>query len=253
MELSLIPLAQLDEPLNPHRTRIDIEDLADLAASIKQLGLIEPIIVEAASDSRYRVLAGHRRLLACRLAPLDPVPCVVRVIDAATAGAVQFAENSHRTDLTPWEEALAVQAAAQNYGKGYSQLARMFSRSAAWIASRLALFEYPPDLQDLVRTQQLSLAHAAALARVTDEDHRRYLATYAQLSGANSRVIDAWVQEWETAQQLPGAPAAQRPAMTYAIQTPVVLLDCDTCGEQVEAEATRILRVCLRCASTLAT
>jgi ParB family chromosome partitioning protein len=253
MELCPIPLELIDEPSNPHRHNIDRDELQELAESIREIGLIEPIVVSQEQSGRYQVVAGHRRLLACRMVQLNPVPCLVRDDNEVVQEAIRFAENSHRADLTPWEEACAVLEAARRWGASYSQLARQFSRSASWIASRLALFDYPSDLQDCVRQGTLPLAHAAALARITDEEHRKYLTSYAQMSGASARVIEAWVAQWEAAQEIGAHMPPQRPAMTAEVQMPTVMIACDTCGTEVEVNATRLLRVCLDCASTLAT
>lgn len=251
MDLQQIDLEKLEEPENPHRTTFDNEALVQLADSIRTVGLIEPLVVEPIDGVRYRVRAGHRRLLACRIINLARVPCVIRTEPAEQLDAVQFAENAHREDLNPWDEAVALAKQRQRGGLSLAALARLNSRSYEWVTARLALLDYPQDIATRVRDGSLSLAHAAALAKCTDEEHRKYLTTYTLLSGANARVIDSWVQQWEAQVAAGTTGDTPRPELTDTIQVPIVLLACDACGNPHDSRTMRIARLCVDCDKAL--
>lgn len=251
MKISDLPLELLDEPANPHRNHIDSGQLAELAASIQAQGLWTPLVVTPTSGGRHEVRAGHRRLLACRLIRLSPIPCIIAQGDAATLEAITWLENQHREQLSIYDEAIALQRQHTDAKLTTAQLARMTGRSHAWVSARLAIFTWPADLVEEIRAGGLSLSHASALARVHEPEHRVYLTNYAKISGANAHVIEAWVQQWEAA-QLPGAThPPDLPPMTSTVHSPRIIIRCETCDAETEIALSRVLRVCPGCAATI--
>lgn len=158
-----IPLDQLHpHPLNP---RADLGELDELACSIREQGILQPLLVERVAAGRYRVLIGHRRLAASRLAGLTRVPCVVatpRERDRALETMV--VENVHRAGLSPLEQAHAF-AGLRNLGRTVAEIARRTGLSTATVQARLLLLELPAEAQQLIETEQVTLGEAVALAR----------------------------------------------------------------------------------------
>jgi ParB family chromosome partitioning protein len=158
----LAQLAVGDVVPNPHqpRTHFDEENLASLAASVRELGVLQPILVRPVDD-RYELIAGERRWRAARRAGLTHIPAVVRTIDDAASLEQAVVENLHRQDLNPLEEAGAYQQLIEDFGLTQDEVARRVGRSRSAVANILRLFQLPPAVQRLVRDR----AFQEALAR----------------------------------------------------------------------------------------
>lgn len=149
---------------NPNNPRKRLDDLEDLADSIKAQGILEPLIVmphPTWPDERFQILAGHRRLAAAELAGLAQVPCIIRK-GKTVAGGLEFAlvENGQRADLDPIDEARAIKQLMQLLDISATEVARRIGRSGALVHKRLALLELTPTAQQQVKTGQLGVAAA---------------------------------------------------------------------------------------------
>lgn len=155
-------------PANP---RGDVGDITELAASIKEKGVVEPLIVAPNTPSNFVVIAGHRRLAAAKAAKLKTVPCLVRddVTDPAAQIELMLVENLQRTDLTPIEEATAYQQLLDFPGYTMRKITATTGRSAATVKGRLALMKLPERTRSKIHSGQVSLADAAALAEFADD------------------------------------------------------------------------------------
>jgi ParB family chromosome partitioning protein len=158
-----IPVAAI-EP-NPHQPRrhFDEESLAALTASIRELGILQPILVRRLTDDRYELIAGERRWRSARRAGLSTVPAVVRDSTELLSLEQALVENLHRADLNPLEEAAAYQQLIEEFGLTHERLSIRLGRSRAAITNTLRLFQLPPPVQKLVGEGQLSAGHARAL------------------------------------------------------------------------------------------
>jgi ParB family transcriptional regulator, chromosome partitioning protein len=137
--LSLVALDLIDEPAEAVRATFDEVQLAELATSIADMGLIQPIIVKRAGE-RFEVIAGHRRLVACRIAGLSPVPCLVREPGAVDPNAVKVAENYYREPVNPAEEAAFLQHLLETKcGGDTDNLAALIKHSRSYVEDRLML------------------------------------------------------------------------------------------------------------------
>ena len=140
-------------------------DLDDLAASIRQKGIIQPLIVRARPDSNgeYEIVAGERRWRAAQLAQLHEVPVVIREFTDTEVLEVAIIENIQRADLNPVEEALGFQQLLDRFGHTQEQLGEVLGKSRSYIANILRLLTLPADVQELLRAGKLSAGHARAL------------------------------------------------------------------------------------------
>ena len=157
-----VPIDQVT--VNPHQPRknFDQESLAELSASIKASGVIQPVVVRRRGDS-YELIAGERRWRAARMAGLDRVPAVVR--DATDAQSLELAlvENLLREDLNPMEEAEAYQSLLAQFGWTQEELGERVGRKQSTIANALRLLRLPDAIQEDLRAGRLTMGHARAL------------------------------------------------------------------------------------------
>lgn len=247
MDIQKIPLSLITLPVEMHRRALDAARLEELAASIKAIGLLNPITVERAGD-HYVLRAGHRRLEAHRLLRLDAIHANVRSPDELGHGEIlTWAENLDRADLSPVEEAEAVSRMIEHAHLTIEAAAKYLRRSRDWVTERLNLLSAPRELQDLVHRRELPMRHAYELARVTDADHRAHLTRYALLSGASYAVIRDWVAQWRLHAGSENMGAAPLPAYPLDGSRITIMIPCLTCGAAHPAESLRIVRMCPEC------
>lgn len=180
-------------PRNPRRSFTDAE-LAELAASIRQHGVIQPIVVRPVKGSpdRYEIIAGERRWRASQIAGLHEVPVVP--IDVGDSDALEIAiiENVQREDLNAIEEALGYQALAGEFNRTQEDIAKIVGKSRSHVANTMRLLKLPEGVQDLIASGQLTAGHARALIGVPDP---MAAARRAVEEGLNVRQTEALAHE----------------------------------------------------------
>ncbi|MBR3292811.1 MAG: ParB/RepB/Spo0J family partition protein [Oscillospiraceae bacterium] len=168
-ELLTLPLRKVEPRQDQPRERFDETALQELADSIAQYGLIQPITARRLESGYYQIIAGERRWRAARMAGLTEVP--VRVIEADDRRAAELAlvENLQRQDLNPMEEARGYQKLMRDYGLSQEETARSVGRSRPAVANALRLLNLRPALAQMVENGKLSAGHARALLPIEDE------------------------------------------------------------------------------------
>lgn len=160
-----IPIEKISA--NPNQPRQDFiqDDLDELAQSIAEKGIIQPIIVrpDPEKTDMYQIVAGERRWRAAQLAQLHEVPVIIRQMDDTEVLEIAIIENVQRTDLNPVEEAFGFKQLMDNYGHTQEKLAKALGKSRSHIANILRLLHLPEDVQNLLRSGDLSFGHARAL------------------------------------------------------------------------------------------
>jgi ParB family chromosome partitioning protein len=151
------------------RTKMDAESLNELAASIKEQGLMQPILVRPHGADRYEIIAGERRWRAAQIAGLDEVPVVVRDVPDQAALAMALIENIQREDLNPLEEAQGVQRLVAEFRLTHQEAADAIGRSRAATTNLLRLLNLPQSVQQLVLDGALDMGHARALLALDAE------------------------------------------------------------------------------------
>ncbi len=159
----------MPNPSNPRRS-FDARDLKDLAASIREHGIVQPILVRPASDNsnRYEIIAGERRWRAAQLAALDTVPIIVRKVDDRVALELAIVENVQRSDLNPVEEALGYQQLIDDHSYSQSDLGQVIGKSRSHVANTLRLLNLPSEIRTMVAEGQLTSGHARALVPLAE-------------------------------------------------------------------------------------
>ena len=133
---------------DPAQPRKDLGDLTELAASIRELGVVQPIIVSVAGMDRYLILAGERRFSASKLAGREKIPAIVRTVEEHERLQLQIIENLHRKDLTPFEEAQAYQALAEQFSLTQEAIAKRLGRSQESVSETLRLLSLPSEVRN---------------------------------------------------------------------------------------------------------
>jgi ParB family chromosome partitioning protein len=154
-------------PRNPRRFFDDVE-LHDLASSIRQHGIVQPIVVRTMSRDRYEIIAGERRWRAAQLAGLIEIPVIVRDVDDKTALEIAIVENVQRADLNALEEALGYEQLIAEYGYTQNDLGEIIGKSRSHVANSLRLLKLPDPVRDLLAAGSLSAGHARALVSTSD-------------------------------------------------------------------------------------
>ena len=159
----MLPISQVEPGLNQPRKRFDDEALADLAASIEEHGIIQPLTVRRLSTGYYQIIAGERRWRAAKLAGRDKVPVVIIEADDRKVMELGLIENLQREDLNPAEEARGFRTLMEEYGLTQEQVARQMGKSRPAITNTLRLLALPDEVMKLVEEDVLSAGHARAI------------------------------------------------------------------------------------------
>ena len=181
---------------NPHQPRrhFDEESLSSLAASVRELGVLQPLLVRDAGAGEYELIAGERRWRAAKRAGLPTIPVVVRTADDLSSLEQAVVENLHRQDLNPLEEAAAYQQLIEDFSMTHEKLAIRVGKSRATITNMLRLFQLPPAIQKLVAEGSLSAGHARALLGTPDRAFQESLARKAVQDGMSVRAVEEAVR-----------------------------------------------------------
>ena len=203
------------------RRRFDDASLAELAASIKAQGIMQPIIVRKSTSGKHEIIAGERRFRAAQLAGLVEVPVVVKDVDDRTALTLALIENLQRQDLNAIEEALGLQRLIAEFNFTHEQAAEAVGKSRSAVSNLLRLLELAAPVQDRVMAGTLEMGHARALAPLA-KDKQIMLAEKISINGLSVRATEALVKD-ETgaeAKKRPGVPTARSKQEKLALNTP---------------------------------
>ena len=198
---------------NPRQPRqaFDEDALAELAASIEAVGLLQPVVVRHMAAGRYELIMGERRWRACQLAGIDVIPAIVRETSDDDMLRKALIENLHREQLNPLEEAAAYQQLLDDFGVTHEELARRIGRSRPHISNTMRLLNLPPPVQKRVAAGVLSAGHARALLGVEDPVSQEQLAHRIVAEGLSVRATEEIVALGARPAKGPRAPGARTP------------------------------------------
>lgn len=245
-EVRNVPVADIRVGEHALRATDDDESIDGLAASIRRVGVLVPLIVRCEAD-KYFLIAGHRRYTAAGRAGLAEVPCVVRDSEAAESSEVAFAENIFRKDLSAVEIAAGLKDVLEQNIMNADELARSLHRSTSWIGRMVAMLAWPADVLRAVHDGRLSVSAANNLALVTDDVYRDFLLKNAAESGATARTTAAWLQAWRSMQP-PEAAVTAGPGTAGTLPQPAVpQAPCLCCGSVYRMDELSHVPVCVQC------
>ncbi len=214
----MVPIEQVrPNPMQPRRS-FDEETLVGLADSIRELGILQPLLVRPADDG-FELIAGERRLRAAKRASLTSVPVVVRPVEDVASLEQALVENLHRQDLNPLEEAAAYQQLVDDFGYTQEQVAQRVGRSRAAVANLLRLFQLPPSVQKLVSENLVTAGHAKALLGHPDRAYQEALARRIVSESLSVRDVEQLVRERLDLEQELGAEVGAQTSDESASET----------------------------------
>jgi ParB family transcriptional regulator, chromosome partitioning protein len=187
--LDEIPVAQIRPNQYQPREHFDEEELASLADSIKEVGILQPVLVRETDDG-YELIAGERRWRAARRVGLQHIPALIRDTDDASSLEQALVENVHRSDLNVLEEAAAYQQLIEDFGLTHEEVAIRVGRSRASVSNTLRLLQLPPAVQRMVRDKSLTMGHARALLGSPDRALQEKLAKRVVSEGLSVRAVE---------------------------------------------------------------
>jgi ParB family chromosome partitioning protein len=171
-----VPVDRIEPNPDQPRLAMDEATLNELAASVREHGVLQPILVRPLSGGRYQLVAGERRWRATRIAGKDTIPALIEEIDDDTALEIALIENLQREDLSPLDEASMYQRMTHEHGYSVRRLAQKLGKDKGYIENRLRLADAPAEIRELVSLRKDTLSHAYELLKVEDPRRRRRLA-----------------------------------------------------------------------------
>ncbi len=210
-----LPVSQVEPGLNQPRKRFDDEALADLADSIREHGIIQPLTVRRLSSGYYQIIAGERRWRAAKLAGLHEVPAVIIEADDKKVMELGLIENLQREDLNPMEEAEGYLVLLTDYGMTQEQVAQRMGKSRPAIANALRLTALPASVREMLIEGTLSAGHGRAVLMVEGEEAQTAFAQQIAQLGLSVRQAETAAKKFTLAPPAEKAPPAEDPNRIY--------------------------------------
>jgi ParB family chromosome partitioning protein len=209
---------------NPYQPRehFDEEELASLAESIREVGILQPVLVRETADG-YELIAGERRWRAARRVGLQHIPALVRDTDDASALEHALVENVHRADLNVLEEAAAYQQLIEDFGLTHEEVAIRVGRSRTSVTNTLRLLQLPPSVQRMVRDRSLTMGHARALLGSPDRALQEKLAKRIVAEGLSVRAVEEALRASVDPAESNGEPSKAARTATRPLRPPGLL------------------------------
>ncbi len=209
-ETVTLRISEIEPNKNQPRKDFDDDALSELSESIKQHGVIQPLLVRPMMGGGYQLVAGERRWRASRLAGLSEVPVVIRQMDDSQVMVIALIENLQREELNSVEEAEGYRQLSENFGFTQEEIATQVGKSRPAVANAIRLLGLPPSILLKIREGSLSAGHARAILSLTDEQQMNELAANAIKTGMSVREIEKAAKKMTEDQQK----KAQKPTKT---------------------------------------
>src|SRR5207244_2930989 len=204
-----LPVNAIHPNPNQPRTTFDEEALAALTASVREVGVLHPVLVRPTGTNTYELVAGERRWRAAKRAGLQLVPALVREVDDTRVLERALVENLQREDLNPMDEAGAYQQLIEDFHLTHEDVATRVGKSRAAVSNTLRLFQLPPSIQREVAEARLSAGHARALLGTPDRAFQEQLARRAVSEELSVRAVEEAVRRHEEHGERPRRPRAR--------------------------------------------
>lgn len=245
-----LSLDLIDEPKGILRMDIDEVDLENLAQSISEIGLLQPIMVAVDGD-RFEVVFGHRRYLAAKKLGLSKIRAIVRTMSLREIGIARATENISRSDLTPLEEAATYASLLKEYGFSIEQVAKKMAKSPATIKRRMDLLRMPPTLQNAVHKKRISMSVAEELWPISDTTDLEYYMSFALDGGCTTEVARSWCKDWRDAKRRKANNNEPTPSQLAPNEPRPIYVTCDMCMGPMELGQEIVMRICPDCLKIL--
>lgn len=237
-------------PESPLRVLTSKKKLAELVASVKEKGILVPILVVQLEEG-YRVIAGLRRVLAARQAGLLRVPALIVQEDEEWQAWATFAENSLREEVNAFDEGRYITLLMATMKKSQAEIARLLGMSESWVSERLRIVEWPSDVREGLIHGRLGFSVGKELSRIADDGTRAMYVRQALTSGCSPAQALQWRQEWERELAARKSVSARGLLERTASAAGSGVTTCTLCEREAPAEKLRELFACERCVQAI--
>jgi len=245
-QVKFVSIDLIDPPEYEIREYVTREALEELASSIKQVGIIEPLLISP-HNNRYRIVAGYRRLLACKMLKMTAVPCIIKSFTREKTLLVTAHENIMREDVDPLSLAKYLKYLAEEFKVSADELGKKFGHTESWVFGYLKLLEVPENIQAAVQARHIDLTSGLQLARIPNPVRRDTLLKAAVESGATQSVVRNWVKD-ELMREASGNETTQFPTSEIVSTEPIeVTFKCEWCKNSFPTSNMFLTRLCNKC------
>lgn len=241
-EFKELPLHKINDPAFDARADYSPESVEDLISSIRQVGIIEPLVVRK-DGKEYALVAGRRRLVAASIIQLATVPCLIVESGEEEANLLTLHENLYRKDFSPLEEARFYHHLMTGFDWTIKQVSERVGKAVGTVSERLAILEYPQDIQEALEAGAINIAVAKNLAQITEETARQRYLGMAIKGGATAGTVELWKNDWQReAERRRGEYQPPKPAPDIQPQ-PQGTHECFLCGNDINPESLTVVSV----------
>jgi len=246
----LVDLKNIDEPHAMARLEINPDQIAEIAQSISEIGLLQPILLRKAGD-RYEIVAGHCRFLAHKKLGLSNIKSFVREMTDQQTIIARATENLARSDLSAVEEAQIYSDLVLTHGMSIEQVAQKFGKSPGTVKRRMDVLKMPPILQEAVHKGQLSMSAAEELWPISNPVDLEYYLLFAVENGCTKEVARGWCKQWKDSQRREREPGDEGVGAPSIYQPRPVYIPCDICAGPSLLEDINRVSLCAECYKTI--
>ena len=241
-----VKLSLIDRPKDIVRMDIDEVEIGELARSIEEQGLLQPIVINEDGE-RFEIVAGDRRFLAVRSLKHKTILAKIVKMDKAAVALARATENLQRKDLTPFEEGVIYTNLRMGFNMKLDEISRRVGKSAAVVKRRMDILRMPEVIQRAIHGKRVSLTVAEELMACGDEGHREYLLEMAVEHGVTKEVARLWVNDWKKGLRGKEGAGDQGGGLGIATEPEKIYRPCDACHGPVDLNVIKELRMCPDC------
>jgi ParB family chromosome partitioning protein len=248
IKVDLIDVDLVDPPGDMDRDTIDPESIRELAESIREQGLLQPVLLRPREGGRFETVAGHRRLLAHKLIGETKIKALVKEMNDKEVMIVRATENLQKEDLTPIEKAKVYGKLRVKLNMSLDEIARKMGKHRLTVKKYLRLLDLPDYIQERVSKRELSVLTAIKLGEIEDDELRRYYVVNAADNGISFKVAEMWVQDYEASRA--GVYYRQGQGDLFdevKVEPSPIFVTCFCCHSASEIMETTNVQICKEC------
>jgi len=251
-KITQVLMTSIERPKEGVRMSIDADAIRELAESIKEKGLLQPVLLRK-SGSKYEVVAGDRRFLAHEMLGKKKISAIVREMDETECFSLRALENLQREDLSPIEEGVIYQTMRVKYNMSINKIAKTLGKSFATITQRLKMLELPDFVQQAVHEHRIAVRSAEELLKIGEESVRDMYLRSAIENGASVKTCLLWVNEYRRGIEEKEQSAQEREITERGFAEKIDYGTCEVCHKPYERGKMRVLVVCPDCLKIVTT
>lgn len=230
--VKMVQLDRIKDPERPLRTNLTPESVDDLVFSIREVGIIQPLIVCESGDD-YELIAGHRRLMAAEILQLIEVPAIIVDVKNLDKEVMKMHENIGRQDINPIDWANQLAYLKSQYGLTSAKLSEMTGFSESWVSEHLEILKYPPEVLVAIRNGTLAFSAARELAKIKDKTKREVYVKAAVRGGVTPTMATRWKMEANREEIRQPEELNTITSQNYQTYPPAIESLCPVCGKQI--------------------